>query len=83
MKNVFKFLGIAFVACSMFVACGDDVETFTIKVKANDSSMGTVTGGGKYESGATATLEATPTILVSSPLPLTLSTLPTLQFRLA
>lgn len=59
MKNVFKFLGIAFVACSMFVACGDDVETFTIKVKANDSSMGTVTGGGKYESGATATLEAT------------------------
>lgn len=60
MKNVFKFLGIAFVACSMFVACGDDVETFTIKVKANDSSMGTVTGGGKYESGATATLEATP-----------------------
>ena len=59
MKNVFKFLGIAFVACSMFVACGDDVETFTIKVKANDSSLGTVTGGGKYESGATATLEAT------------------------
>ena len=58
MKNVFKFLGIAFVACSMFVACDDDIETFTIKVKANDSSMGTVTGGGKYESGATATLEA-------------------------
>ena len=60
MKNVFRFLGIAFVACSMFVACGDDVETFTIKVKANDSSMGTVTGGGDYESGATATLTATP-----------------------
>lgn len=59
MKNVFKFLGIAFVACSMLVACGEDTETFTIKVKANDSSMGTVTGGGKYESGATATLEAT------------------------
>ena len=60
MKNVFRFLGIAFVACSMLVACGDDTETFTIKVKANDSSMGTVTGGGKYENGATATLEATP-----------------------
>lgn len=59
MKNVFRFLGIAFVACSMLVACGDDTETFTIKVKANDSSMGTVTGGGKYESGATATLTAT------------------------
>ncbi|MCR4817088.1 MAG: hypothetical protein K5842_07925 [Bacteroidales bacterium] len=59
MKNVFRFLGIAFVACSMLVAC-DDTETFTIKVKANDSSMGTVTGGGKYENGATATLEATP-----------------------
>ena len=59
MKNVFRFLGIAFVACSMLVAC-DDTEYFTIKVKANDSSMGTVTGGGKYENGATATLEATP-----------------------
>lgn len=60
MKNVFKMMGIALVACSMLVACGDDTETFTIKVKANDSSMGTVTGGGKYENGAVATLEATP-----------------------
>lgn len=59
MKNVFKFLGIAFVACSMLVACGEDTETFTIKVKANPSDAGTVTGGGKYENGATATLEAT------------------------
>lgn len=59
MKNVFKFLGIALVACSMLVACGEDTETFTIKVKANPSDAGTVTGGGKYESGATATLEAT------------------------
>lgn len=60
MKNVFKFLGIAFVACSMLVACGDDTETYKITVKANPADAGTVTGGGKYESGATATLEATP-----------------------
>lgn len=59
MKNVFKFLGIALVACSMFVACGDDTETYKITVKANPADAGTVTGGGKYESGATATLEAT------------------------
>lgn len=63
MKNIFKMMGIALVACTMFVACGDDektdAETFTITVKANDDAMGTVTGGGKYESGATATLTAT------------------------
>ncbi len=53
-------MGIALVACSMLVACNEDgAETFTIKVKANPSDAGTVTGGGKYENGATATLEAT------------------------
>lgn len=62
MKNVFKMMGIALVACSMFAACGDPAEEateYTIKVKANNSDWGTVTGGGKYEEGATATLEAT------------------------
>lgn len=60
MKNVFKFLGIAFVACSMLVACGEEEKTeFTITANANDESMGTVSGGGVYEDGATATLTAT------------------------
>lgn len=61
MKNVFKMMGIALVACSMF-ACGDPAEEateYTIKAKANNSDWGTVTGGGKYEEGATATLTAT------------------------
>lgn len=33
--------------------------TYTITVNSNDTSMGTVTGGGVYESGTTATLTAT------------------------
>ena len=60
MKNLFKMMGIALVACSMFAACGEEgATTYNIKVKANNSDWGTVTGGGKYEEGATATLEAT------------------------
>ena len=58
MKNVFRFLGIALAACSMLVACGDDkVEVIA---NANDASLGTVTGGGKYLAGETVTLTATP-----------------------
>ncbi len=60
MKNVFKFLGIAFVACSMFVACGEEKAEYTITANVNDATMGTVTGGGVYEDGATCTLTATP-----------------------
>lgn len=61
MKNLFKMLGIALVACSMFAACGEEgATTYNIKVKANNSDWGTVTGGGKYEEGATATLKAAP-----------------------
>ena len=58
MKNVFKVLGVAFAACAMFVACGDE-NTFTIKVTVNDSDMGSATGGGKYALNEVATLEAT------------------------
>lgn len=58
MKNVFKFLGIAFAACSMLIACGGD--SWTVKATANDDAMGTVTGGGAYDDGATCTLTATP-----------------------
>lgn len=58
MKNVFKFLGMAFVACSMLVACGDD--TIEVIANANDASLGTVTGGGKFTAGESVTLTATP-----------------------
>lgn len=57
MKNVFKFLGLALVAGAMLVSCGKD---FTITVTANDSTMGTVSGGGSYAANETATLTATP-----------------------
>lgn len=58
MKNVFRFLGIALAACSMLVACGPD--SWTVKATANDDAMGTVTGGGEFDDGATCTLTATP-----------------------
>lgn len=58
MKNVFKFFGIALVASAMLTACGN--ENYTITAVPNDSTMGTVTGGGEYEADATATLTATP-----------------------
>ena len=58
MKNVFKFLGIAIVACSMFAACGSD---WTVKATSSDEAMGTVTGGGDYAAGTECTLTATPT----------------------
>lgn len=55
MKNVFRFLGLALVAGAMLVSCGTN---YTITVSANDDAMGTVTGGGEYADGATATIEA-------------------------
>lgn len=59
MKNVFKMMGVAFVACAMFVACTEEKTQFTITVNVNDATMGTATGGGVYDSAATATLTAT------------------------
>ena len=60
MKNVFRFLGIAFVACSMLVACGEKTDTWKVTASANDDAMGTVTGAGEFEDGASCTLTATP-----------------------
>jgi len=57
MKNLFKMMGIALVACSMFAACGSD---WTVTATANDEAMGTVTGGGDYADGTECTLTATP-----------------------
>lgn len=60
MKNIFKLMGIALIAGSMMVACGEknDVEMYTITANANDATMGTVTGGGEYEVNSSITLEA-------------------------
>lgn len=59
MKNIFKFFGIAAIASLMLTACGGD-DMFTIKVTANNSDWGTVSGGGKYAMDETVTLTATP-----------------------
>ena len=64
MKNIFKFLGIALIASSIMVACGEktneeEVVKYTITVTANNATMGTVTGGGEYEEGSSVTLTAT------------------------
>ena len=38
----------------------DDLQEYAVTATANDASMGSVTGGGTYYEGATATLTATP-----------------------
>ena len=60
MKNVFKLLGAVAIACTMLAGMCTDEVTYKIKVKANPSEAGTVTGAGTYNEGATATLEAVP-----------------------
>ena len=40
--------------------CGSETTTYTVSVSSNNTSMGTVSGGGTYEEGATATVTATP-----------------------
>lgn len=66
MKNIFKFFGIAFVASTLMVACDPNEQPttpttpqYTITVSANNPNYGTVSGGGVYDSAATATLTAT------------------------
>lgn len=64
MKNTFKLFGIMLLAsATMFVACDPEETTpekttYTITAVANDAAMGTVTGGGVVDSGATVTLQA-------------------------
>lgn len=63
MKNIFKFMGIALIAGSLMVACGPEEEEttqYTITTEVNSAVMGTVTGGGVYDEGATCTLKAIP-----------------------
>ncbi len=70
MKNIVKLFSVMFVAgAMMLVSCEPEPEPgpegpvtpkYTITVTANDAAYGTVTGGGEYDSAATATLTATP-----------------------
>lgn len=68
MKNIVKLFSVMFVAgAMMLVSCNPDpvepepsTPQYTITVNANDAAYGTVTGGGVYDSAATATLTATP-----------------------
>ena len=67
MKNVIKFFSIMLVAGSILASCTKKPEEpvtpvkpkYTITVTANNDAYGTVTGGGTYDSAATATLTAT------------------------
>ena len=67
MKNVIKFFSIMLVAGSILASCTEKPEApvtpvkpkYTITVTANNDAYGTVTGGGTYDSAATATLTAT------------------------
>lgn len=66
MKNVIKFFSIMLVAGSILASCEKPVDPvtpekpkYTITVTANNDAYGTVTGGGTYDSAATATLTAT------------------------
>ena len=68
MKNTVKILSMMLAAGAMMLAsCTDEPVTpepttpqYTITVTANNDAYGTVTGGGVYDSAATATLTATP-----------------------
>ena len=66
MKNTVKILSMMFVAGAMMLASctpeepvGPTTPKYTITVTANNAAYGTVTGGGEYDSAATATLAAT------------------------
>ena len=66
MKNTFKFFSLMMVAGALlFASCTKEPEKpvtpkYTINVTANDNTMGTVTGGGVYDSASTITITATP-----------------------
>lgn len=66
MKNIFKLFSLMLVAGTVMVSCDKPNNTpthqtpkYTITVNANNDAYGTVTGGGVYDSAATATLTAT------------------------
>ena len=66
MKNTVKFFSMMLAAGAMMLAScepepepGPTTPQYTITVNANNDAYGTVTGGGVYDSAATATLTAT------------------------
>ena len=66
MKNIVKLFSMMLVAGAMMMtSCtepepeGPTTPQYTITVNANNDAYGTVTGGGVYDSAATATLTAT------------------------
>lgn len=67
MKNAIKIFSLMLIAGITMVSCEKDPTTpttpvtpkYTITVTANNDAYGTVTGGGTYDSAATATLTAT------------------------
>ena len=66
MKNIFKLFSLMLVAGTVMVSCDKpnnnpthQTPKYTITVNANNDAYGTVTGGGVYDSAATATLTAT------------------------
>lgn len=59
MKTLNILCLILFTILLCLVSCNKH-EQFTVTVNANDSSMGTVTGGGVYEKNTMATLTAVP-----------------------
>ncbi len=58
MKNTFRFMGLALLACTlMFTSCKKG--PFTVNVTVNNSQYGTVTGAGEYANKSQCTLTAT------------------------
>lgn len=58
MKNTFRFMGLALLACTlMFTSCKKGL--FTVNVTVNNSQYGTVTGAGEYANNTQCTLTAT------------------------
>lgn len=55
-----RFFCTTILACALILMSCNKHEQFTVTVNANDSSMGTVTGGGVYEKNTMATLTAIP-----------------------
>lgn len=57
MKTKFLALSLALIGMLAVTSC---TKEYTVKVNSNNEAWGTVTGGGTYASGATATLAAVP-----------------------
>ena len=57
MKKILSLLSIVTFCSLMLVSCNKE---YTITVQSNNDAWGTVTGGGTYANGATATLTAVP-----------------------